>query len=39
LPPGIYQVQVEAAAEREDIAPELVLASPPARSTLVVRLP
>jgi hypothetical protein len=39
LPPGVYQVQVEAAAEREDIAPELVLASPPARSTLVVRLP
>ena len=39
LRPGVYQVQVEASAEREDIAPELVLASPPARSSLVVRLP
>lgn len=39
LPPGTYQVQVEAAAEREDIAPELVLKSPPERSSLAVRLP
>jgi P pilus assembly chaperone PapD len=39
LPPGVYQVQVEAAAEREDIAPGLLLVSPPERSSLAVRLP
>jgi len=39
LPAGTYQVQIEAAAERPDIAPELVLASPPVRSSLAVRLP
>ena len=36
---GTYRVDVEAAAEREDIAPELVLDSPPERSSLAVRLP
>jgi hypothetical protein len=39
LPPGTYRVEMEAAAEREDIAPDLVLASPPERSSLAVRLP
>jgi fimbrial chaperone protein len=39
LPPGTYRVEVEAAAERDDIAPELVLASPPERTSLAVRLP
>jgi hypothetical protein len=39
LPAGMYRVDVEAAAEREDIAPDLVLASPPERSSLAVRLP
>lgn len=39
LPAGTYRVEVEAAAEREDLAPELVLASPPQRSSLAVRLP
>jgi hypothetical protein len=39
LPAGTYQVQIEAAAERPDIAPELILASPPVRSSLAVRLP
>jgi hypothetical protein len=39
LPSGTYQVQIEAAAERSDIAPELILASPPVRSSLAVRLP
>jgi hypothetical protein len=39
LPAGAYRVEVEAAAERDDIAPELVLASPPERSSLAVRLP
>jgi hypothetical protein len=39
LPAGTYRVEVEAAAEREDIAPDLVLASPPERSSLAVRLP
>jgi P pilus assembly chaperone PapD len=39
LPPGSYQVEVEAAAEREDIAPELLLKSPPERFSLAVRLP
>jgi len=39
LPPGLYQVQVEAAAERDDIAPELLLNAPPERYSLAVRLP
>ena len=39
LPAGSYRVEVEAAAERDDIAPDLVLASPPERSSLAVRLP
>ena len=39
LPAGTYRVEVEAAAEREDIAPELVLTSPPERSSVAVRLP
>lgn len=39
LPAGLYQVQVEAAAERQDIAPELVLKATPERYSLAVRLP
>jgi hypothetical protein len=39
LPAGTYRVEVEAAAERADIAPELVLGSPPERSSVAVRLP
>jgi hypothetical protein len=39
LAPGMYQVQVEAVAEREDIAPELLLGAPPERYSLAVRLP
>ena len=39
LPPGPYRIQVEAAAEREDIAPDLLLRSPPERSSLAFRLP
>jgi hypothetical protein len=39
LPAGTYRVDIEAAAERQDIAPELVLASPPERTSLAVRLP
>lgn len=39
LTPGLYQVQIEAAAERDDIAPELLLNAPPERYSLAVRLP
>lgn len=36
---GTYKVEVEAAAEREDIGRDLVLPSAPERSSLAVRLP
>ncbi len=39
LPAGRYKLEVEVAAEREDLAPEAVLASRPVRDSLEVRLP
>lgn len=39
LPPGRYRLRVEVAAEREDLAPEVLLPSPPVRDSLEVRLP
>jgi P pilus assembly chaperone PapD len=39
LPPGGYRLRVEIAAEREDIPPELILASRPMRDSTEVRLP
>lgn len=39
LPPGVYRLRVEIAAEREDLAPETVLPSRPVRDSLEVRLP
>ncbi len=38
LPPGEYQLQVEAVSERDDIAPENILPTAAARSTVTVRL-
>jgi hypothetical protein len=39
LSPGLYRLRIEVAANREDIAPELVLAAPPVRDSLEIRLP
>jgi hypothetical protein len=39
LPPGHYRLRVEVAAEREDLAPEVMLPSRPVRDSLEVRLP
>ena len=39
LPPGRYRVRVEIAAEREDLAPEVLLPSRPVRDSMEVRLP
>jgi hypothetical protein len=39
LPPGRYRLRVEVAAEREDLAPEVMLPSRPVRDSLEVRLP
>lgn len=39
LAPGLYRLRVEIAAEREDLAPEVMLHSRPVRDSLEVRLP
>jgi hypothetical protein len=39
LRPGAYRLKVDVAAQREDLAPELVLATPPTRDSLEVHLP
>jgi P pilus assembly chaperone PapD len=39
LPAGRYRLKVDVAAQREDLAPELVLATPAIRDSLEVRLP
>jgi P pilus assembly chaperone PapD len=39
LPAGRYRLKVDVAAQREDLAPELVLATPPIRDSLEVHLP
>jgi P pilus assembly chaperone PapD len=39
LPPGRYRLRVEVAAEREDLAPEVLLPARPVRDSLEVRLP
>ena len=39
LPPGRYRLRVEVAAEREDLAPETLLAARPVRDSLELRLP
>jgi P pilus assembly chaperone PapD len=39
LPRGRYRLRVEVAAEREDLAPEVVLPARPVRDSLEVRLP
>ncbi len=39
LAAGLYRLRVDVAAQREDLPPELVLATPPARDSLEVRLP
>jgi hypothetical protein len=39
LPAGLYRVKIDVAAQREDIPPELVLSTTPARDSLEVHLP
>jgi P pilus assembly chaperone PapD len=39
LAPGTYRLRVEVAAEREDLAPEVLLPTRPVRDSLEVRLP
>ncbi len=39
LAAGLYRLRVDVAAQREDLPPELVLATPPARDSVEVRLP
>lgn len=39
LRPGRYRLRVDVAAQREDLPPELVLATPPARDSLELHLP
>ena len=39
LPAGTYWLNVDVAAQREDLPPELVLATPPTRDSLEVHLP
>jgi hypothetical protein len=39
LHPGRYRLKVDVAAQREDLAPELVLATPAVRDSVEVRLP
>lgn len=39
LAPGRYRLRLELGTEREDLAPELVLPSPPARDSVEVRVP
>ena len=39
LPPGRYRLRVEVTAEREDLAPEVLLPSRPVRDSMEVRLP
>jgi P pilus assembly chaperone PapD len=39
LPAGLYRLNVDVAAQREDLPPELVLATPPTRDSLEVHLP
>jgi hypothetical protein len=39
LRPGHYRLKIDVAAQREDIPPELVLSTPPARDSLEVHLP
>jgi hypothetical protein len=39
LPAGRYRLKIDVAAQREDISPELVLATPPARDSLEIHLP
>jgi hypothetical protein len=39
LPPGRYRLRVEVAAERPDLAPEVLLPARPVRDSLEVRLP
>jgi hypothetical protein len=39
LPPGRYRLRVEVAAEREDLAPEVLLRARPVLDSLEVRLP
>ncbi len=39
LPAGLYRLKIDVAAQREDIPPELVLATPPTRDSLEVHLP
>jgi P pilus assembly chaperone PapD len=39
LPAGFYRVTIDVAAQREDLPPDLVLTTPPARDSLEVHLP
>ena len=39
LPPGRYRLRVEITAEREDLAPEVLLPARPVRDSLEIRLP
>jgi hypothetical protein len=39
LAAGLYRLKVDVAAQREDLPPELVLVTPPARDSLEVHLP
>jgi hypothetical protein len=39
LPPGRYRLRVEITAEREDLAPEVILPARPVRDSLEIRLP
>jgi hypothetical protein len=39
LSPGLYRLKIDVAAQREDIPPDLVLNTPPARDSLEVHLP
>ena len=39
LAPGRYRLKVDVAAQREDLAPELVLATPAVRDSVEVHLP
>jgi hypothetical protein len=39
LPPGRYRLRVEITAERQDLAPEVILPARPVRDTLEIRLP
>ena len=39
LPPGSYRLRVEVTTEREDLAPETLIAARPVRDSLELQLP